>query len=301
MTKLTTISRLARLTTVLAASVALIAIVDSANAKGNSNHGDNAHSHGAASHFAANGQSHNEKRMSDHHNKIEKKKDKYAKKKKDCEKIIVPTPGCAISPKDPVGSVHTGGITGGNKSPAPPSQAGGGTGTKGPSPGATTVTLSNGVTTSAIENGKGITVTSNSPGMITVSNGNGSVTMPGGSVTLHGALSVSVPAGMQLVHLTNGDVSVAVGPILMGGSSQSRPVPPGVTFGDDVKAVGAAAGNGAAMAVTSLVVVPGSAVTMVGSVVASPFTGHPVKFIENSANEIVNMGGKAIEWASNLF
>ena len=290
MTKLTTISRSACLTAVLATAVAMAAI-DVANAKGNSNHDSFSHSNGGTSHFAMGSQSAGHK-WSDH--KSDKKKDKYANKKKACEKITVPTAGCAINSKDPVGSVRTGGVTGG-----PTTEAN--TGTKEPSPGATTVTLSNGVTKSAIENGKGITVTSTSPGMLTISNGNSSVAMAGGSITLHGALSVSAAPGLQLVHLTNGDVSVAVSPILMGGSSQSHPVPPGVTFGDDVKAVGAVAGNGAAMAVTGVVVGSGSAVTMVGSVIASPFTGHPVKFIENTANEIVNMGGKAMEWASNLF
>jgi hypothetical protein len=299
MTKVMTVSRLACVTTAFAAGVALMVTSDIASAKGD-HHGNNAQSNNASPHFVISGQPADVRRVLNDH-EGDKKKDRYAGKKKGCEKIIVPTAGCAISPKDPVGSVHTGGITGGNKTPAPPSQsAGGPTAPTGPSPAATPVALSNGVSKSVIENGKGLTVTSNSPGTITVSNGTSSVTMAGGSLTLHGTQSVSASSGLQLVHLANGDVSIAVSPILMGGS-QSRPVPAGVTFGDDVKALGKVAGNGAAMEVTAVVIGAGGAVTMVGSVVASPLTGHPVQFIKDTANEIVNVGGQAMEWASNLF
>src|SRR5262249_35666628 len=140
------------------------ASINIANARGD-HHGNYAHSNGAGSQFAINGQSGSEKKMlSDR--KSSSKKDKYAKKK-GCEKITVPTPGCAISPHDPVGSVHTGGITGGPK-PPPSHSAGGAAAPTGPSPAATPVALSNGVTKSVIGNGKGLTVSSNSPGTITV-------------------------------------------------------------------------------------------------------------------------------------
>lgn len=291
----TTVSRIAWLSTVFATGVALMATVDVADAGGH--HNGNTQNGNVTPHFVITGQPASVKHVLPDH---KERKERHAdKKKKDCEKSTVPTPGCAINAKDPVGSVRTGGITGNSKTAATPSQtAGAPAAPKGPSPAATPVALSNGVTKSAIENGKGLTVTSNSPGTITVSNGTTSVTMAGGSLTLHGALSVSAASGLQVVHLANGDVSVAASPVLMGGS---RAVPPGVGFGDDVKYLGGLAGNGAAMVATSLVVVPGSAVTMVGSVIASPLTGHPVKFIEDTANGVVNMGANAIEWASNLF
>jgi len=252
MTKLTTISRLACLTTLLAAGVALMVTSDIANAKGD-HHGNNAQSNSASPHS---GQPGDVKRVLNDR-KSDKKKDKYAGKKKSCEKIIVPTAGCAVSSKDPVGS-H----------PFPPSQpAGGNAGSKGPSPAATPVALSNGVTKSVIENGKGLTVTSNAPGTITVSNGNSSVTMAGGSLTLHGAQSVSASSGLQVVHLTNGDVSIAVSPILVSGASKATPVPPGVGLKDDLKAAGSFYGSiggfpaigAAAIAMTPAVTITGIA------------------------------------------
>lgn len=298
MTKPASASRLACLATVLAAGVALAASVNVASANGH-HHDHNAQSNGMTPHFVITGLPPSTVRRV--HRDHEDKKDKYTKKKKDCEHVIVPTAECGVSSKDPVGSVHTGGITGGSRTPAPPSQTTGGPAAPtGPSPAATPVALSNGVTKSAIENGKGLTVTSNSPGTITVSNGNSSVTMTGGSLTLHGAQSVSAGSGLQVVHLTNGDVSVAVSPILMGASSQHS-VPPGVTFGDDVKFVGASVGNTAAVTATSLVVVPGSMVAMAGTVIMSPLSGNPGKFIKDTFKGVAELSAKAGDWAMNLF
>ena len=103
MTTFITASRLACLATVLAAGIASIPAADVANAKSNSSNGGNAT--GASPHFVITGQPANVKRVQSNHK--DKKERKHAeKKKKDCGKIIVPTPGCPISPKDPVGSVH---------------------------------------------------------------------------------------------------------------------------------------------------------------------------------------------------
>src|SRR5689334_23031967 len=173
-----TVSRLAWLSSVFAAGVALVATADMASAHGH--HNGTTQSGNITPHFVITGQPASVKRVLSEHKDWKERdhkewKERHAEKqKKECGKITVPTPGCAISPHDPVGSVHTGGITGGTKIPTP-------------SPAATPVGLSNGVTKSVIENGKGLTVTSTSPGTITVSNGNSSVTMAGGSLTLHGA------------------------------------------------------------------------------------------------------------------
>ena len=185
MTKLTKLSRLSYLTVALVASAALMGSAHIADAKGNHHQGNNSQSSGARPHFVISGQPANVKRVT----RTTKKKE-LADKKKGCGKIIVPTAECGVSSKNPVGSTI----------PTLPPQAGGSKpNPKGPSPGYTTVTLSNGVTTSAIFNGKGLTVTSTSPGTITVSNGTNSVTMPGGSMNLSGAVSVQAGAGVQLV------------------------------------------------------------------------------------------------------
>lgn len=114
--------------------------------------------------FVINGQSANDKKIIRDRKKekqAENKKEKQAeKKKKECEKIIVPTAECGVSRKDPVGNTHP---------TLPPTKTTDGTGTKGPSPGAATATITNGKTTSAIANGKGLTVTATSSGTITVS------------------------------------------------------------------------------------------------------------------------------------
>ena len=99
MPKPTTVPRLSRLTTAFAAGIALMANVGIANAKGNHHNSDA----GSRPHFVISGQPANVKRVLPE----KKKNDKYAhKKKKDCKKIIVPTPECGVSRKDPVGNTH---------------------------------------------------------------------------------------------------------------------------------------------------------------------------------------------------
>src|SRR5262245_48410981 len=260
MTNIMSASRRAYLTTTLAVGVAL-AFASFANAKGNHRHDGNNQGNGASPHFVISGQSKNAKGVpSDRKNK----KDKYSeKKKKDCGRII-----CEV--KAPGGNTRT---------TTPPSQTAGGTGTKGASPGATVVTISNGVTKSAIENGKGITVTSNSPGTITVSNGSGSVTIPGGSVTLSGALSVSVPAGYQLVRLTNGDFSVAVSPVVAGGPA--RRDPPGVTGVDILKDMGKFLGNTGNQQAAGTVVLPTAAAILAGSALIGTVGEEPIGYTKD--------------------
>jgi len=227
MRKPATVSRLSFLTITIAAGIALIANVGIANAKSNHHNSNTAES---KPQFVISGQPANVKRVLPE----KKKNDKYAhKRKKNCKKIIVPTPECGVSRKDPVGNTHP---------TLPPSKTGGTTGPKGPSPAFATVTLSNGVTNSTIFNGKGLTVSSNSPGTLTVSNGNSSVTLPGGSLTLHGATSVSASSNLQVVHHANGDVVVVVNP---------QPVRPSgngagedVSLGGQIKGAAKDIGNG---------------------------------------------------------
>jgi hypothetical protein len=278
MTNIMNAPRRAYLTTTLAVGVAM-ASANVANAKGNHRHDGNSQGNGASPHFMISGQ--NAKKVSSDR---KNKKDKYTeKKKKDCGRII-----CEV--QAPGGNTRT---------TTPPSQSAGGTGTKGPSPGATTVTISNGVTKSAIENGKGITVTSNSPGTLTVSNGTGSVTIPGGSVTLHGALSVSVPAGYQLVHLTNGDISVAVRPVLAGGPA--RRDPPGVTPADIAKDFGKVFANTGNTVAAGTVVMPTSVAVIAGSAVIGTIGGDPVGYTKQVANDVVNDAAKVVEWVGSWF
>jgi hypothetical protein len=278
MTNIMSVPRRAYLTTALAVGVALT-FANVANAKGSHHHDGNNQGNGASPHFIISGQN-AKKASSDRKNK----KDKYAdKKKKDCGRII-----CQV--QAPGGNTRTS---------TPPSQTAGGTGTKGPSPGATIVTISNGVTKSAIENGKGITVTSNSPGTITVSNGSGSVTMPGGSVTLSGALSVSVPAGYQLVRLSNGDFSVAVSPVLAGGPP--RRDPPGVTATDILKDFGKVPANTGNSVAAGTVVVPTSWALIAGTTVFGTIAGDPVGSAKQAANDAVNDAVKVIEWVGSWF
>lgn len=286
MTKIVASTKVVCLTTVMATAVALTVTTAAANAKG---HHDNNGEARKTPQFAISGRPVNEK-GSLH----DKKKGKYAekKKKKHCEHVTVPTPECGVGAHDPVGNTHPGGTT-----------ASTGSGTKTPSPAYTTVTVSNGVSNSAIFNGKGLTVTSSSPGTITVSNGNSSVTLPGGSLTLHGAISVSANSGLQLVHQTNGDVTVAVSPILVSGPAKpgTNTVPPGVTFGDDLKAVGKTFAKGVTLGTASTVIVPAAAVTTaVGGVVAT-IQGHPIKGTEEIAGAIADEAGSALSWVGGWF
>jgi len=285
MRKSITMPRLACATSILVASATLMATADIAHAKGDHHHGN---TNGATPQFVISGQSVGVKRVQrnfagDKHTRSTKKDKLMDRKQKGCKNIIVPTAECGVSSKDPVGNTHP---------TAPPSQPGTGTtGSKGPSPAFTPVTLSNGVSTSAIFNGKGITVTSNSPGTITVSNGTSTVTMPGGSLTLHGAMSVSASSGLQLVRLSNGDVSVAVSPVLMGGTKN---VPPGVGFGDDLKFVGKGVGAVAATPVLAA----GAVVVGVGGAIVGTAAGHPIKWAEDSFTTYVSEVGN---WVSGWF
>jgi hypothetical protein len=270
----------------MAAAVALTVATAAANAKG---HHDNNGENGKVPQFAISGQSVNVKG-----NLRGKKNDKHAerKKKKDCKHVTVPTPECGVGAHDPVGNTHPAGTT-----------ASTGSGTKTPSPAYTTVTLSNGVTNSAIFNGKGLTITSSSPGTITVSNGNSSVTLPGGSLTLHGAISVSASSGLQLVHLTNGDVTVAVSPILVSGPAKpgTNNVPPGVTFGDDLKSVGKTFAKGVTLGTASTVIVPAAAVTTAFGGIVATVQGHPIKGTEEIAGAIADEAGSALSWVGGWF
>ena len=268
-------SRLAYLSAVLATSVALTTSV--ASGKSNSSNGGNA---GASPHFVV--KPINVKKERDHDDRHWDWKDKkHAEKiKKHCAKIIVPTADCPVSPKDPTNSV-----------PAPtflksaPS--------KGPSPGFTSATITNGVLTSAIFNGKGLTVSSNSPGTLTVSNGTSSVTLPGGSLTLHGAPTVSVPAGYQLVRHANGDVTVAISPVLATGPANLRPDPPGVGLTDNLKAAGQFTGDLAVLPAIDV-----AAVAMTGPAIAMGVMKGDVK---GSLNDVTKFATDAYDWALGWF
>jgi hypothetical protein len=289
MTKLINVSRLAKLTAVLVASAALMS--SAANARGDHHQSNNMQNAGPRPHFVISGQPANVKRVT----RATKKKE-MAEKKKGCGKIIVPTAECGVSTKNPVGSTV----------PKLPSQADGNKpAPKGPSPGYTTVTLSNGVTTSAIFNGKGLTVTSTAPGTITVSNGTNSVTMPGGSMNLSGAISVQAGAGVQLVRHPNGDVTVAANPTVT--SAPTKPTsganngPPGVSATDNLKDLGKTAGNGLATAVVSPVAVVGGVGLTVGGALVGLAEGHPIKTTKEVAGEIWSDVSKVIDWAGGWF
>ena len=100
MTKHMTASKLTHLAAILAASVALMATANIANAKGDHHHDNNGGGQFSNARQSMDGM---EKR-SEHR---DKKKDKYTeKKKKGCENIIVPTKDCGVSSKDPVGNTR---------------------------------------------------------------------------------------------------------------------------------------------------------------------------------------------------
>ena len=277
MTTLMSVPRRACLTTTPAVGVALMAFANAANAKGNHRH-HNSQNNGVSPHFVISGQPASAKRDR------KTKKEKLAEKKqKGCEKIIVPTAGCAISPHDPVGSV-------------PPTFN---SGAKGPSPAFTTVTLSNGVTKSAIFNGKGLTVTSNSPGTITVSNGNSSVTMPGGSLTLHGTSSVQVGPNMQIYRLPNGDVTVAFNPKP---PTDPNRVPPGPTIADTLMAPGKVAGNaGNAFAAGSIAFPTAVGLGVTGGVLPGAPQGRPIELGKDIYKDFEQKAGELVEWVGGWF
>jgi hypothetical protein len=272
MTKLTNISRLSYLTVALVASAALMGSAHIANAKGDHHQRNNSQGSGARPHFVISGQPASVKRVL-HTNK---KKEMTEKKKKGCGNIIVPTAECGVNPKNPVGSTRP---------TLPTSQApGGNAGAKGPSPAFTTVTLSNGVTNSAIFNGKGLTVTSNSPGTITVSNGTNSVTMPGGSMNLSGAVSVQAGAGTPAKPTAGANNG-----------------PPGVTFTDDLKSAGKAAGNTAAIIVASPILAVGAAGVTASAALSGIVTGHPIQSVKEVGGRVVNDAIGVLEWVGGWF
>ena len=100
MTKSATVPRLSFATIAIAAAIAPMTNVGIANAKGNHHNSSGAES---KPQFVISGQPASVKRVLPE----KKRHDKYAhKKKKGCEKIIVPTPKCGASRKDPVGNTH---------------------------------------------------------------------------------------------------------------------------------------------------------------------------------------------------
>jgi len=274
-----TFSRLVCLSAVLAAGVALTTGVAIAGAK-DSHHNNAPDKNGASPHFVVSGQPVNVKRVrNSHEDDYRNRKDrKHAEKtKKHCGKTIVPTEGCPVSTQDPVGSV-----------PPPSSNSG----AKGPSPSFTSATISNGVLSSTIFNGKGLTITSNSPGTLTVSNGTSSVTLPGGSLTLHGASSVSVPAGYQLVTHANGDVTVAVSPVLARGPAGSRSDPPGVSLTDNLKTAG-----GASSTLATIPAIDVIGVAMVGPAAAmGAIKGDVGGSINDLGNFLTDAYSRALSW-----
>jgi hypothetical protein len=207
MTTFIAASRLACLATVLAAGIASIPVADIANAKSNSGNGGN--TNGASPHSVISGQPANVKKVqSDHKDSHkDKKARKHAeKKKKDCEKITVPTPGCPINRKDPVGSVPP-------PAKKPVADA--------PAPHPSSITVSNGVTTYTLPYDPKFSVEVVKPGSITVHSGDRTVTLPGGSITVQGqAVSTSLAerAGLQEIINSRGDAVFAIKP-----APQSQP------------------------------------------------------------------------------
>ena len=225
MIKHSTASKLTWLAAILAASVALMTTADIANAKLDTNHGNNVQIKGAFPKFVISGQAANVKHVLGDHKDT---KDKYAgKKKKDCGQIIVPTVECGVSTRDPVGNTHPGGTSAGNKTPGQTSIAGA---TKSPQfvisgqstdkkyvvPGSskTATILVNGQPTSAIDNsGGGLIVTLVGPDKIEITNSrHSSVTLQTSSVTLSGALSVEAGPGTVIQRYSNGDVTISIKP-----------------------------------------------------------------------------------------
>ena len=274
MTKLLSVRRQARLTTILVLGVALTA-ANIAHAKSNHHHDHQNASNSVGPHFAISGQPANVKKVM-----RDRTKDKYAgKKEKFCEKIIVPTAECGVSSKNPVGNTHPS---------LPPPQTAGGNGNKGPS--FTIATISNGTGTSVISNGKSLTVTSTSPGTITVtSTDHSSATLAGGYVTLRGATTpVQAGPGLAVHRLPNGDILVTN-------------VPKGVTAGDTVKEIGKVAGNfGNSLAATNIVGGTAAAV-LVGSAVAGTIAGHPIDYLKDAYKEVERDAAKVIDWVSGWF
>jgi hypothetical protein len=186
MKKLTAISRLARVTTVLMAGAALLAAADAASAKGD--RAGNTQASGRVPQFAIKGQPVSAKRFLPDEKNGEKHADKDHEKK-GCEHVTVPTPECGPGRHDPVGNTNPGGKTG--------------DGTRG---GSTTaennppkkpprlVTISNGVKTVTVPDVPGqLSAAWSNAGGIDVHVGNQTIFMPGNSVTVAGeAMSIAL-------------------------------------------------------------------------------------------------------------
>jgi hypothetical protein len=221
-------SRLTYLAALFAASVALTASANIANAK--SRHHDNdAENTGASSHIGASNQSANEKKAL--HEK--KKKEKTATRTKQCLYITSDGKSCG------------GGST---ASKNPPAQ-GKGDGEKPPTH-PSVITVSNGVTTYTLPFDPKFSVEVIKPGSITVHSGNQTVTLPGGSITVHGqAVSTSLAdrAGLQTIINSRGDSVFAIRPQPESQPpTQLVPVKDGSSGGvvDGIVGAGKAIGNG---------------------------------------------------------
>jgi hypothetical protein len=302
MTKLNAFSRLARVTTALAAGVGLVTTVNVANAMG-SHHGTN-DIHSMNLNHVMNGPVKNE---------FNKNTDRHAnrKPKEECRYITSDGKRCGGSATTTVNPTQPGGATAG-KNPSPTQTvkpgfviSGQPTDVKGVSYGNGIATISNGVTTSAISNGKTLTVTSNSPGMITVTDGKNSVTMPGGSLTLSSAPSVVAGSNIEVHRNPNtGDVTFAINPRVA--SEPSKGTPNGTpsmsgTLGDDLKIAGKAAGNATATFVAApTIAVVGYGLVTTGALIGT-IEGHPIKATEDFAKQVVHDADAAINWVGGIF
>jgi hypothetical protein len=105
--------------------------------------------------------------------------------------------------------------------------------------------------------------------------------------------------------LTNGDVTIAASPVLVSGPAKpvagSNNVPPGVTFGDDLKSVGGAFGKGVTLSTASTIIVPSTAVTIAAGAIVATVEGHPIKETKVIAGAIVDESAKALEWVAGWF
>lgn len=292
MTKLTTISRLAYVTTALAAGVGLMTTVNVANAKGDH--------HDASQNHAMNGSARNE---------FKNNADRHADKKSRKECLYITSDGkrCGGGATNSVNPTQPGGTTAG-KNPSPTQTvkpgfviSGQPTNVKGVSYGNGIATISNGVTTSAIANGKTLTVTSNSPGMITVTDGKNSVTMPGGSLTLSGAPSVVAGSNLEVHRNPNtGDVTFAINPRVASEPSKGTPSISGMLV-DDLKNAGKAAGNATATFVAApTIAVIGYGLVSTGALIGT-LEGHPIKATEEIAKQVIHDADAAINWVGDIF
>ncbi len=185
MTRPVNVCKLTYLAALLAASVALTASANIANAKSRY-HNNDAESTGANSHPDASNR--NEKITL--HEKKKKEKEKTATK---CLYITSDGKHC-----------------GGTRSANPPTN-----GTAGGNSLPKTITVSNGVTTYTLPFDPKFSVEVTKPGSITVHSGNQTVTLPGGSITVHGqAVSTSLAdrAGLQEIINSRGDAVFAIRP-----------------------------------------------------------------------------------------